>query len=70
MQHLNHFHKFIANNDHVNSVFQTIHHLHIDAEIRQSITKSLLDTPLGPHENVLNIVTQYYDSLKEREHKL
>ena len=42
----------------------------LDAEIRQALIKSLMETPLGPNENVMSLVTTYYDSLWEREHKL
>jgi hypothetical protein len=42
----------------------------LDAEIRQALIKSLMETPLGPNENVMSLVTNYYDNLKDRELKL
>lgn len=42
----------------------------LDAEIRQAIIKSLMETPLGPNENIMSLVSNYYDNLKDWERQL
>ena len=69
-QVLQHFNSFTQKNDIILRTIQAVAPIPLDAEIRQTIMKSLLETPIGPNENVMSLVTSYYESLREWEEKL
>lgn len=58
-----HFELFTQKNDIITKTIHGIASIPFDAEIRQTIMKNLMETPIGPNENVMNIVSTYYQNL-------
>lgn len=67
---IQHFNSFTQKNDIIQKTIDAVSPIPLDAEIRQMIMKNLLETPIGPKENVMSLVSSYYESLRDWEEKM
>jgi hypothetical protein len=54
----------------IGTIYNTIKSMPFDAEVSMTYIKNLMEKPLGPNENVMTLVTNYVNQLKERETEL